>query len=51
MDVSEYIPARIRALRERRQELSIEIVRVEAAIAELMNMVTADEPEKPAKKK
>ena len=54
MDIKDYIPARIAFLQQRKRDLELEALRVEAAIGELLNMtqpVSAPEPEKPVRMK
>ena len=51
MDIKDYIPARIAFLQQRKRDLELEALRVEAAIGELLNMTRPPEPEKPGKAK
>lgn len=51
MDIKDYIPERLRFLQIRKQELALEQMRIDAAIAELLNMVQPAEPEPPKGRK
>ena len=56
MDINDYIPARIAFLQQRKRDLELEALRVEAALGELLNMTQpapapAPEPEKPGRMK
>ena len=50
MDITEYIPARLTFLQQRHADLKLELLRVEAAIGELLNMTQPAQPEKPVRK-